>query len=139
MAEAPNQLGVHPTSMTYVYKVFYHLDMPWMGIWVHPYTATPVQQVGGDSRKIGVWLSWSDVVTSWLRLQTPVKCIPHPYHMHTKCFSTLVCCGWAHESTPTLLGLCNRWGGDLRKIGVWLSPSDVVMSWLRRKVHLTLS
>ena len=79
-----------------------------------------------------VWLSPSDVVMSWLRLQTPVKCIPHPYHMYTKCFNILICCGWAHESTPTLLCLCNKWGGDFRKIGVWLSPSDVVMSW----VHL---
>jgi hypothetical protein len=58
-----------------------------------------------------VWLSWSDVVMSWSRLQTPMKCIPHPYHMYTKCFSTLICCGWAHESTPTLLHLCNKWGG----------------------------
>ncbi len=72
---------------------------------------------GVDSRKIGVWLSWSEIVTSWLRLKTPIKCISHPYHMCTKCFSTLICRGWAHESTPTLLGLCNRWGGGLGKLG----------------------
>jgi hypothetical protein len=43
MVEAPNPLGVHPTSMSYVYKVFQHLDMPWMGICLYPYTVTPVQ------------------------------------------------------------------------------------------------
>jgi hypothetical protein len=39
MVEAPNPLGVHPTSISYVYKVFQHLDMLWMGICVHPYVA----------------------------------------------------------------------------------------------------
>jgi len=43
MVEAPNPLGVHPPSISYVYKVFYHLDMPCMGIWVYPYTVTPVE------------------------------------------------------------------------------------------------
>ena len=43
MVEAPNPLGVHPTSMSYVYKVFQHLDMLWMGIRKYPYTVTPVQ------------------------------------------------------------------------------------------------
>jgi hypothetical protein len=52
MIEAPDQLGVHPTSMSYVYKVFYHLDMRWTGIWVYPYTVTPVE-VGGIFWKIG--------------------------------------------------------------------------------------
>jgi hypothetical protein len=37
VVEAPNPLGVHPTSISYVFKVF-HLDMLWMGIWVHPNT-----------------------------------------------------------------------------------------------------
>jgi hypothetical protein len=27
MVEAPNPLGVHPTSMPYVYTVFQHLDI----------------------------------------------------------------------------------------------------------------
>jgi hypothetical protein len=43
MVEATNLLGVHPPSMSYVYKVFQHVDMLWtlwMGIWVRPYTVT---------------------------------------------------------------------------------------------------
>jgi hypothetical protein len=36
----------------------------------------------------------------------------------------------------TPFGLC-RSGVDFRKIGVWLSTSDVVMSWLRHEVHPT--
>jgi hypothetical protein len=47
MVEATNPLGVHPTSMSYVYKVFDHLDMLWMGIWVLPYTVTPMQVGSG--------------------------------------------------------------------------------------------
>ena len=83
-----------------------------------------------------VWLSWSDVVMSWLRLQTPVKCIPHPYQMYSQCFSTLICCGWAYGCTLTLLHLC-RSGVDFRKIELSPpSPSDVVMSWLRLQTCL---
>ena len=39
------------------------LETRWMGILVHPYTVTPVQ-VGVDFRKIGAWLSPSNVVMS---------------------------------------------------------------------------
>jgi hypothetical protein len=54
MVEATNPLGVHPTSMAYVYTVFQHLDMLWMGIWVYPYTVIvmPVQ-VGREFWKMG--------------------------------------------------------------------------------------
>ncbi len=53
MVEAPKSLGVHHTSISYVYKVFQHLDTLWMGIWVRPYTVTPVE-VGGIYWKIGI-------------------------------------------------------------------------------------
>ena len=36
MVEAQNPLGVHPTSISNVYKVFQLLDMLWMGIWMCP-------------------------------------------------------------------------------------------------------
>ncbi len=100
-----------------------------MGIWVHPYAITPLE-VGVDFRKIGVWLSPGDVIRTWLRLQSPVDCIPHPYHMNVKCFNTFICCGWASVCTLMLIYLW-RWGWILGKLGVWLSPSGVVMSWLR--------
>jgi len=53
-------------------------------------------QVGVDFRGNGVWPSLYYVAVSWLRLQTPIDCIPHLYWMNTKCFSTLRCCGWAY-------------------------------------------
>ena len=74
--------------------------------------------------------SLSNVVISWLRLQTCTDCIPHPCHMYTQCLSTLICCGWGYGCTLTLLRLC-RSGVDFRKIELSPSPSDVVMSWLR--------
>jgi hypothetical protein len=74
--------------------------------------------------------SLSNVVMSWLRLQTCTDCIPHPRHMHTQCFNTLICCGWAYGCTLTLLRLC-RSGVEFRKIELSPSQSDVVMSWLR--------
>ncbi len=65
--------------------------------------------------KLGVWLSPSDVVRSLLRLQSPIDCIPHPYHMNVKRFSTLICCGWAYGCTLVLIHL--KVGVDFRKIG----------------------
>ena len=52
MVEATNLHRLHPTSMSYVYTVFQHLDMLWMGIWVYPYTVTPVQGRGGAQAQV---------------------------------------------------------------------------------------
>jgi hypothetical protein len=76
--------------------------MLWMGIWVHPYTAIPVE-VGAKFLKIGVWVNPNDVGVSWLRLQEASDSIPHPYWMYTMCFHTLICCGWAYGCTLTLI------------------------------------
>jgi hypothetical protein len=67
MVEAVNHHLLHSTSILDVYKVFKHLHMLWMGIWVHPYTVIPVQ-VGAKFWKIGVRQSPYDVVLSCLRL-----------------------------------------------------------------------
>ncbi len=89
--------------------------MLWMDIWVQPYTVI-MMQVGVIFQKIGVWVRENGVVVSWLRLQTASEGIPHPYHMYTKCFSTLICCGWTYGCTLTLSYLC-RWGWIFGKFG----------------------
>ena len=116
MVEAPNLLTVHPTSISYVYTVFQHLDMLWMGICVRPYTAMLPVQVG-----CGFYENWAEprpecLLMSWLRLQTHLECIPHPYNMYKKSFITFICCGWAYECTFTLVCLW-RLGVFLRKLG----------------------
>ncbi len=40
--EAVNHPTLLLTSILHVLKVFEHLHMLWMGMWVHPYTLTPV-------------------------------------------------------------------------------------------------
>ncbi len=85
--------------------------------------------------KLGLSPSPSDDVLSWLRLQTHLECIPHPFHMYTKYFSNLLCCGWACMCALTMLGL-GRSGVEFRKIGAQWSPSDVVMSQLRLQTNL---
>ncbi len=69
-----------------------------MGAPLHCYTFVG----GSEFWKIGVWVRPTDIAVSWLSLQTASDCIPHPYHMYTKCFSTLICCGWTCECTLTL-------------------------------------
>ncbi len=68
----------------------------------YPYTVIPVE-LGAKFWKIGVWGNLNDIVVSWLRLQEPSDYVPHPYWMYTKCFSTLICCGWTYGCTLILL------------------------------------
>ncbi len=69
---------------------------------------------------IEVDLSPSDVVRmSWLRLKPPVECIPHPYWIYTKFFTTLICYEWAYGSALTLVCLY-RSGVDFH--GNWGIP-----------------
>jgi hypothetical protein len=74
-------------------------------------------QVGVIFWKNGEWMSLYDVVVSWLRLQTPIDCIPHPYWMYTTCMNTLRCCGWVCFTNPIhgvipSTWLWNWWQGE---------------------------
>ena len=40
IVEAVEPFKLHPTSMSYIYKVFEHLKQLWMGIWQHTHTVT---------------------------------------------------------------------------------------------------
>ncbi len=98
-----------------------------MVIWSHgstPYTVSHLQ-LGGEVGFVflGVDLSLSDVVMSWLRLQQASDCIPHPIWMYTKCFGALIWCEWSCGSNLTLLGLC-RWGAYFGFLGVDLSMNE---------------
>jgi len=70
-------------------------------------------QVGGGFRGNAVLPSLYDVAVSWLRLQTPIDCIPHPYKLYTKCFSTLRCCRWPCGCTLMQFHYMCRWGGGI--------------------------
>ena len=69
----------------------------------------------------GVDLSLSDDVVPWLRLKPPVECNPHPYHMYTKCLSTLICYEWVYGSTLTVYACAGR-GWIFRDFGIDLRP-----------------
>jgi hypothetical protein len=112
-----------------IYKVFLHLGMLWMGIWVHPW-ANIAPKVGILLAKLGFW---------WIFL---LFCLvlgpPNPLRLHPtsisyvcKCFSTLICFGWAYADT--LLSLLES---IYRNFGVGADLSDVVTSWLSLKPHL---
>jgi hypothetical protein len=51
--EAVNHPNLLVRSILDVLKVFEHLPMLWMRLWVHPYTVTPVP-VGGEFAKLVV-------------------------------------------------------------------------------------
>jgi hypothetical protein len=60
-----------------------------------------------------------DVMMTWLRLKSPVKCIPHPYDndTYTKCFSFFICWGFTCGSHPYSDTSLQVWGGFLRLWG----------------------
>jgi len=43
MVEAVEPFKLHPTSMSYIYKVFEHLKQLWMGIWQPTHTVTTTE------------------------------------------------------------------------------------------------
>ncbi len=40
IVDAEEPIKLHPTSMSYIYKVFEHLKQLWMGTWQHIHTVT---------------------------------------------------------------------------------------------------
>ena len=43
IVEAVEPFRLHPTSMSYIYKVFEHLKQLWMGIWQHTHDITTTE------------------------------------------------------------------------------------------------
>ena len=48
MVGAVEPFKLHPTSMSYIYKVFEHFKELWMGIWQHIHTVTTTTDVSPD-------------------------------------------------------------------------------------------
>ena len=60
LVSPPDPFRLHLTIITYVCKVFQHLEMLWLGIWVYPYSVTPVQVgggFGGFGGDLGGWIT----------------------------------------------------------------------------------
>ncbi len=105
----------------------------------YPYTVIPVE-LGAEFWKIGVWPNLNDIVVSWLRLQEPSDYVPHPYWMYTKCFSTLICSGWAYGCTLILLYLWS-YGPNFEKLGygqtrMMLECHGWGCKWLQTVYHI---
>ncbi len=133
MVEAQTPHGVHSTSIWYVFKVFYHLDMLWMCIWVHPHTVTPVQ-VGVD-----FWGNWGRPGPEWCCNAMVDAQLPPGVHSTIICYVYKVFYhGWAYGS-PLLHCLRPNRLGVFCKIGVDLSQSDmqsVLPSWYALNEHM---
>ncbi len=102
---------LYPTFILDVYKVFWHLDMLFIGVWGHPYSDMPLQ-VGGEFWGFGGSRpkSWCDVVMSKLRPQQASDWIPHPYCIYNTCI-------WVYPHAMFV------WLGVHFGInGMWLSP-----------------
>ena len=54
----PEHLRLNYTSILYIYKVFKHLPMQWMSIWMHPYGH---QSHGGG-------LKWLNQGNNWVQI-----------------------------------------------------------------------
>jgi hypothetical protein len=78
MVEADSHLKLLPTSILDIYKVFEHIDMLSIGIWLQPYTVMPAL-LGPDFGILGHLLRQNDVFTSGLMLTAISNCFLHPY------------------------------------------------------------
>jgi hypothetical protein len=67
MVEAVEPFKMHPTSMSYLYEVFEHLQLLlWMGIWLHTHTVTTTD-VSPDLGELAEILGDASVQTIPLR------------------------------------------------------------------------
>jgi hypothetical protein len=78
MVEADSHLKLLPTSIFDIYKVFEHIDMLSIGIWLQPYIVIPTL-ISSDFGVLDHLWSQTDVITSWLRLTATSNFFPHPY------------------------------------------------------------
>ena len=90
-----------PTSLSNTKKLFHNIHMQWMCIWMSPYqvTASLVKQAFGSclqSRIIGTSWGANNSILLLLRLKILPRWIPLHCHTHIQCFTTFICCGWAH-------------------------------------------
>ncbi len=77
MVTADSHLKLLPTSILDIYKVFEHIDMLSIGIWLQPYTVIPTL-LGSEFGVLGHLLSQNDVITSGLMLTDISNCFPPP-------------------------------------------------------------
>ena len=93
--------------------------MLWMGIWC---TLTLLRLCragsGVDFRKIELSPSPSDVVMSWLKLQTRTDCFPHPCHMQHLDMLWMGIWVYPYTVMPVQVGrgVLENWGG------AWAEP-----------------
>ena len=115
MAEAPTPQTLHPLTMSYIYYIQSVLA-PWDAVDGHMGAPLCWYASCGEGW-IFVWLSLSDVVG---RCFKPPSTPSHNHIIYTKCFITLISCGWAYGMGAPLH--CNTTcQGQTRKIKERLS------------------
>ena len=107
MVKAPMPCKLHPTSISYIQSVL----APWYAVDGHMCAPLHCSTCagGGWFWKIGGVGKSKWCCKVMFEAQSLVNSIPHSCHIYTKCFSTLICCGWAHGCTLTLFHMC-WWG-----------------------------
>ena len=70
------------------------------------------------------------VRSCWLMPQSPSDCISHPYHIYVyaKCFSNVICYGWAYMDPPLNYHACVGWCEFCENWGL-LELKKFVRSW----------
>ena len=92
IVEAVEPFKLHPTSMSYIYKVFEHLKQLWMGIWQHTHTITATEVC----QDLGEFTEILDDVS--------VEIIPVHYHWGCRTFQTA-----SHIYVIHILGVWTLW------------------------------
>jgi hypothetical protein len=99
IVEGVEPFKLHPTSMSYIYKVFEHLIQLWMGIWQHIHTITTTD-ISPDLGELAEILD-----------EINVKTIPIRYHWGCGTFQTA-----SHIHVIHILGV---WTPTQLWMGIW--------------------
>ncbi len=122
----------HPTllltSILHVLKVLEHLHMLWMGMWVHPYTLTPVH-VGPNFGNMGVRVSPNPIIQGAMF----GGCKPTHFvsQINIKCLWNVWATSYAvdrHMGAPLHSYTCAGGGKNLEKFGLRrVSPYNIMV------------
>ena len=138
MVETVEPFKLHTTSMWYILKVFKHLQLIWMGLWLHTCTVT-ITDIFLNLGELAEILDDVNVLTMSLRYGWGCRTFQTASHIHVihkGCFYVLNSCGWAYGCTLTPLPpqTCSRIWESWLKSYRWCMCGDHVTcyGWGRR-------
>ena len=134
----PLQTGLN-FHLIYIYKVFKHLPMQWMVIWMHPYFITAIEVDWAGWIWITAWYKHTTTTMTWLRPRITSDWIKIPSYIYIKCLSTFQCRGRSYGCilTPSKSLRCTELAKSGSQLGTKHTTTTMTWLWPRTTLDWT--